>query len=384
MDLITAVEGNRAEIATTGWWGEHFRDRVIFLADLRLGRWSLIGLVGGGMCNRERRAHLFGLRASPELERQTVKGLENNSIQPIKAPWKSGQTFKAGGMDYYYMMIGEFAATIALATAAGLGWLSWATVAAAALFVAGKTLILSQTDSGWGLPGFHYDEGSHKGFQKFAIDFTKYAKGIPYKSDAAGQPVLAVQYGVVGARVADCPTGKLSCWGNHVQLRHPSWTKNELYGEVISALAMIVFGVDPKFGSKVMSALKYTSDYVHLDGPGKVPVDVGQWVEMGQFLGPCDDTGNSAVNHIHFHMNEVKAVGGLAAEEFQVKGMSTSYSTPAGKWLNGQFHNTFETVVEGKLLDRDGGLMDPVMPTPMEGGSVGDGQQIKSTNTMVG
>jgi hypothetical protein len=46
--------------------------------------------------------------------------------------------------------------------------------------------------------------------------------------------------------------------------------------------------------------LRYTASYLHLDGPGKIPVSTGMYVKQGKVLGLMDDTGDSVGHHLHF------------------------------------------------------------------------------------
>lgn len=50
----------------------------------------------------------------------------------------------------------------------------------------------------------------------------------------------------------------------------------------------------------------YRSRYLHLNGKYKVPVSKGQPVKQGSRLGCMDNTGVSAVHHLHFKVRNLK------------------------------------------------------------------------------
>jgi murein DD-endopeptidase MepM/ murein hydrolase activator NlpD len=75
---------------------------------------------------------------------------------------------------------------------------------------------------------------------------------------------------------------------NRVQIDHPS--PSELFALL--------------FGIPLPAQLKYQSWYLHLAGPGQVLVSLGMIVQQGARLGPINDTGNSAFDHLHFSLHD--------------------------------------------------------------------------------
>ena len=53
------------------------------------------------------------------------------------------------------------------------------------------------------------------------------------------------------------------------------------------------------------------SRYLHMAGPNLIPVSVGMFVRQGARLGPMDDTGSSAYDHLHFSIHD-DAMGGAS------------------------------------------------------------------------
>jgi tetratricopeptide (TPR) repeat protein len=132
---------------------------------------------------------------------------------------------------------------------------------------------------GWGARGFYYNIGpTHDEEDAFAIDFTRYRRFVPYDNESGGTPVLAVHEGVVSCVRAGKASGDSST-DNRVQIEH----------------------ADP---ANPADASRYTSKYLHLEGPFRVPVSQGMPVRVGTRLGFMDDTGNSILDHLHFSIHD--------------------------------------------------------------------------------
>jgi hypothetical protein len=183
---------------------------------------------------------------------------------PIKAPWPSGLCFRAGGLDRYLLAHAPF-----------IGW---------AIFLEDNF-----SPCGYGPGGYHYNAlFSHNGQDAFSIDFTRYVPGLPYVDAAGGQLVLACAEGMVRLVRANIASGDASM-DNRVEISH--WDVPLRCG-----------GPGPR----------YISKYLHLAGPGQIPVSEFMWVAQGTRLGRMDDTGNSAVNHLHFSIHDRNVMVGGA------------------------------------------------------------------------
>lgn len=49
---------------------------------------------------------------------------------------------------------------------------------------------------------------------------------------------------------------------------------------------------------------RYTSRYLHLEGPNRIPVSVGMAIFTGNRIGLMDDTGMSFMSHLHFSIHD--------------------------------------------------------------------------------
>jgi murein DD-endopeptidase MepM/ murein hydrolase activator NlpD len=178
----------------------------------------------------------------------------------LRAPWPAGVRFMAGGFN-------EFA------------------VKASAVLAAGPTgplvaLGFSQATCGFGPRGFYYNSrvsSTHQGSNAFAIDFTRYRRGVPFDNESGGTPVLAPAPGIVIRADAGRPSGDDS-FSNTVEIVHR----------------------DPVTGADD----RYLSRYLHLAGPFLLNVSVGMPVIVGQRLGLMNDTGNSVLDHLHFSIHD--------------------------------------------------------------------------------
>lgn len=135
---------------------------------------------------------------------------------------------------------------------------------------------------GLGVAGYFYDEGpTHRASNvnsKFAVDFTQYL-GFAGTISAKGKHVLATNDGVVEKVVERYDTGASNA--NRVRLKHHAKHRCGVFAD-------------------------YSSRYLHLDGKNKVPVGKGQPVKTGSLLGYMDNTGLSAVHHLHFKVRNLK------------------------------------------------------------------------------
>jgi murein DD-endopeptidase MepM/ murein hydrolase activator NlpD len=240
--------GGKLYLPTSGWRGQWFRGDVMFIITKAPRGWEWTGL---------------GLAFANDLwlERWRPQVKQTNQPLPfeILAPWPAGQSFMAGGLTQY---IGQQAAILA----AGL-------IGGAVL-----ALVFARNRCGFGPRGFYYNQFStHEGTNAFAIDFTRYRRYVPYDNESAGTPVLAVREGIVTEVWPGIPSGDPSN-ENRVEIAHD----------------------DP---TNPGSQNRFTSRYLHLEGPFKIPVSEDMHVLLGTRLGQMDDTGNSVINHLHFSIH---------------------------------------------------------------------------------
>jgi murein DD-endopeptidase MepM/ murein hydrolase activator NlpD len=144
------------------------------------------------------------------------------------------------------------------------------------LFIA---LGLSGDDCGFGPRGYYYNSGpTHSGDEAFAIDFTRCRQWVPYDNIGGGTPVLAARDGIVSFVQAGIPSGDSSA-ANEVNISH----------------------ADPENSA---DTTRFTSRYLHMEGPFKIPVSAMMPVFTGNRLGLMDDTGNSVLDHLHFCLHD--------------------------------------------------------------------------------
>ncbi len=101
---------------------------------------------------------------------------------------------------------------------------------------------------------------------------------MPYDNESGGTPVLAVHEGIVSFVRAGKASGDSST-DNRVEIEH----------------------ADP---ANATDLSRFTSKYLHLEGPFRVPVSQGMPVRVGTRLGFMDDTGNSILDHLHFSIHD--------------------------------------------------------------------------------
>jgi tetratricopeptide (TPR) repeat protein len=259
IDTTTAhCKGKKIYVYTDDWKGNLLRGRVYFLLTRSRDGWQWSGLVltqiGGGYFE------LFP--PQPPAKNQVPQIV-------VKAPFPAGVCFRAGGLRRFIESFLPF-------------------VGAATFFTD------NFSGCGYGPGGFYYNEGStHQGQEAFAIDFTRYATFLPYVLAAGGIHALAVQAGVVTMVRSFIASGDATL-ENRVQIDHPS------LGELLALL----------FGRPLPAALRFQSWYLHLAGPGAIFVSPGMFVRQGARLGPIDDTGFSAFDHLHFSLHDRDLVAG--------------------------------------------------------------------------
>jgi len=245
--------GQRRYLHTDGWEGEWFRGRVAFLLTQCTQGWEWSGVI-------------LGFATEGWLEILNPKDKRENQVLPfpIKAPWPAGEHFTAGGLSSFLQELGLLAV------------LSQVPVIGPALAAAALEAFAC-SDCGFGPRGFYYNSGpTHVGSNAYAIDFTRYKRCVPFDNVSGGTPVLAVTEGLV-TMVRDYIQSGNSQIENRVEIRHVT-----------------------------QAAGRYISSYLHLAGPGQVPVSVGMFVRQGARLGVMNDTGTSAMDHLHFAMRTIQ------------------------------------------------------------------------------
>lgn len=149
---------------------------------------------------------------------------------------------------------------------------------------AGLALGYSLSDCGYGLRGFYYNQGpTHSGDDAFAIDFTAFRRGVPFLNVAGGTSVLAVAPGVIRFTRDTVASGDSSA-PNEVLIDHD----------------------DPATGNP-----RFVSRYLHMAGPGLIPVSAGMLAPTGARLGSMNDTGTSVLDHLHFSIHDSAAGSGI-------------------------------------------------------------------------
>jgi murein DD-endopeptidase MepM/ murein hydrolase activator NlpD/predicted negative regulator of RcsB-dependent stress response len=247
--VVRRVIGNGAKryVVTRGWRGVRFRGTVLFILTRTPRGWQWTG-VGLGQPTAAWAAHW------------RPSSTQTNQPLPFEliAPWPAGTSFTAGGLEPFIAQSARIA---------DAPWFSG--------------LLLAEYYSlgacGFGTRGFYYKDGpTHQGEDAFAIDFTRYRRGLPFDNQSQYTPVLAPLSGVViGVE------------------------ESRINGDPDIANMVEVMHVDPATGKP-----RFMSRYLHLAGPWLVPVNVGSPVILGQRLGLMDDTGNSLVHHLHFSIHD--------------------------------------------------------------------------------
>jgi tetratricopeptide (TPR) repeat protein len=241
--------GGKRYLPTSGWDGSWFHGELSLILTRAPRGWQWTGIA-------------LSQADEPWLERWAPTEPASNQPLPFEllAPWPRGQCFTAGGLREHL---------IEAAIVAG----SWPF---SALVAAGYA---AASCCGWGLRGFYYNTGpTHSGNNAFAIDFTRYRRFVPYDNESGGTPVLAAREGIVSRVRAGRATGDPD-EDNRVEIEH----------------------ADPGAPNDLD---RFTSKYLHLEGPFRIPVSEGMPVRVGTYLGPMDDTGNSVLDHLHFSIHD--------------------------------------------------------------------------------
>jgi hypothetical protein len=266
--------GLRRRLTTQGWAGEWFSGTVVLTLQRTRDGWEWTGI-----------SPLAPTEAwIDRLEPDEIATNQPLSL-PIKAPWPAGVRMRAGGLLPFIREQHDIhvAAQIPL-----FGWSIAGTI----------TFALSARDCGFGPGVLYYNMGpthlTSVASSAFAIDFVRYAQFVPYANITGATPALAIADGFVTTRDAGFVSGDANN-SNTVHIRHT--TRG-------------VFTFKGGFRT-VLLTTPFVSRYLHLAGPNLVPVSLGMFVRQGARLGPMDDTGNSAFNHLHFSIHD-DALGGAS------------------------------------------------------------------------
>jgi hypothetical protein len=243
--------GDKRYLLTAGWRGSWFQYVVGFYF-ARSGRgWQWEGVV-------------VNAPAEPWIERWAPSDKRTNQALtlPLLAPWPEGEHFMAGGLSVF---IAQSAIITALAFIPFVG----------GALAAAQAFAFSLSNCGFGLRGFYYNAGpTHSGNDAFAIDFSRYRRGVPFWNVSGGTPVLAPADGIVRWSRGFVPSGSTS-QANEVQIDHP-----------------------------VSGVMQYATRYLHFAGPGKVCVSTAMAAPTGRRLGLMNDTGTSVIDHLHFSIHQ--------------------------------------------------------------------------------
>lgn len=224
------VHGGKAYLRTEGWNGAKIRGGVTFLLSSSPHGWQFGGI------NLE-------MPNLPEFELPTLPPIDlpDGLLDPVplKAPWPSGDCFTAGGLAQYTF---DQSAILSLFLPCATG------NPIACIAGAASALILLEAHAlqpcGFGPRGFFYDFNTHQGRDRFAIDFTRYKRGVPFRNISEGTPVLAAAPGIV-TRIVDNISSGDTVTANRVSLRH-------------------TLGI-------TTLASAFESEYLHLAGPNLCP-----------------------------------------------------------------------------------------------------------------
>ena len=282
--------GGKLYLTTRGWSGSYFTGAVELLLTRAPGgfEWGGIAPLMQPVHNGEGPDLPEFPEDPPDLPADPPAGKGSKPTSPpvtpatlgMKAPWPSGEFFRAGGIAGFTAQLASY-----VALAAPFGPLS-------GLVLTGliETASLA-TPCGFGPGGLFYGQPTtHVDRDTFAIDFSRFLQGVPLWLDALGKPVLAVADGIVTSVRSSITRGDPSI-ENRVDIGH--MTEIEI---------LMAFLIEWLTGQPV--APKYSSEYLHLDGPGLVPVSLGMILKQGARLGLVDDTGLSVADHLHFSLHD--------------------------------------------------------------------------------
>jgi hypothetical protein len=273
--------GDKRYLETEGWEGSFLRNRVVLLLTHALEGWEWSGVA---------------VTEFPEATWGEILGPpERGSNQPlsltIKSPWPRGLTLRAGGIIPF---------TIQLVRCAGAGPYPLPLLCIFRLAASSPCGLGPGGLYYGGVAGFNF---THGGDDFFAIDFARYRFGVPLQNQTFGTQVLAVQMGMVSGVNAAIATGATST-DNRVLVKHLT------EADFIMIVILEILSGRPL---RPFATPRFTSMYLHLDGPFKIPVSPGMFVRQGANLGAMDDTGRSLHHHLHFSIHD-RAVTGTQAE----------------------------------------------------------------------
>jgi hypothetical protein len=252
-DPNVSGSGVRFYINTNGWAGQFIAGDVSFL-----------------LMNSPKGWEWCGITIDPQPlhwgERWVSRIIETNQPLPFElfAPWQAPLQATAGGLKRY---IEENAAI-------------WTAGPFAPLIALG----VSQRTCGFGPRGFYYGYGpTHQEEDTFAIDFTHTIEGRPWDNSSRRMVAAVPRVGIVASVCGGNATGSRT--GNFVEILHDDWPRHS-------------------------GTNRYLSRYLHLDGPSlpggpsRLLVSAGMLVLEGTPIGPVDNTGNSALDHLHFSIHD--------------------------------------------------------------------------------
>lgn len=258
--------GEKRYLPTKGWSGDLVGGDAFLLLAKGPAGWSWCGVV----LTRPGKAW-FDFFPSVEPEKNQPLPFS------LRAPWQGGDSFRAGGLDRFLTSL---------------------------IPVVGGFIFLADNFSpcGYGYGGFYYNAGStHRGQDAFAIDFNRFQPGLPFFDTTDRQPVLAAHPGFVTMVRSNVASGDASN-DNRVEIDF------DVDPLALLRAILALFGITI---SVSVPPIRFRSKYLHLAGPGQVPVLPGMVLREGAFLGLMDDTGNSAIPHLHFSIhNRDVLVGG--------------------------------------------------------------------------
>lgn len=278
--------GGKLYLDTTGWQGERFCDDVTFLLSRVRGGYEWSGVVakprrnGDGDFPRDPKEIPDPPEPRPDPEPGPATKATTPADLKLKAPFSRGEHFRAGGI---IPMTAELAGIAAALSGTGPFFpLAYA-----------LALVIRSAASpcGLGFGGLYYGQPTtHVGRDNFAVDFATFMRGIPFALDTRGRAVLAIADGIVTYVESSKASGDPSD-ANQVSVDH-----------LLDVEKALQFFVRLFTGAWLPS--KYYAEYLHLDGPGMVPVSVGMYVRQGTRLGVMDDTGLSVLDHLHFSLHD--------------------------------------------------------------------------------
>ena len=252
--------GEKRYIPMSGFKGKSFRGHTTLLITKAPGGWQWTSIVLQTPTKYWAERWTTGSTGTVGVIQSELEEGPDSVPFEILAPWPKPICFTAGGLEYFLTME-------SIVVAGGLFGFVLATILA------------TKECCGYGPRGYYYNTApTHEGTDSFAIDFTRYKENVPYVNESGGTHVLAVREGVVSFVRALNESGS-SSQDNRVEIHHD----------------------DP--ANRGDPAHQFTSRYLHLAGPFSINVSEQMPLRLGTFLGLMDDTGNSALDHLHFSIH---------------------------------------------------------------------------------